>query len=166
MIKFTTTLEKFAQKGEKTSWTYLVIEEELAQQLNKGVKKSYRVKGFINEVSFAQIAIMPMGDGTFILPLNKEIRKQINCKIGDEVHIKVSLDKEDKPLNAELLACIELEPHAKIYFESLPKSHQRYFSNWVDGAKTAATKEKRLLTIIESLNNKWDYPTMIKFYKS
>ena len=65
-----------------------------------------------------------------------------------------------------MLACVELEPKAKTYFESLPKSHQRYFSNWVDGAKTAITRERRLITIIEALNNKWDYPTMIKFYKS
>ena len=38
MITFTTTLQKFNSKGEKTGWTYIEISEQQAQKLKPGVK--------------------------------------------------------------------------------------------------------------------------------
>jgi len=34
MICFNTTILKFAEKGEKTGWTYILIPNEISQQIN------------------------------------------------------------------------------------------------------------------------------------
>ena len=164
-IKFEAVLEKYQQKGEKTSWTYIPIDAEQANQLKKGYKKAFRVKGTIDAVAIKQIALWPLGEQEFILPLNATIRKLLAKKVGDKVHVEIEEDAAEKIIHPDLLACIELDSAAKDYFFSLTKSHQHYFSNWIESAKTAAIKEKRLYTIMESLIKKWDYPTMIKFYK-
>ena len=41
MISFNTTILKFAEKGEKTGWTYILIPNEISQQINPDQKKSY-----------------------------------------------------------------------------------------------------------------------------
>jgi Domain of unknown function (DUF1905) len=45
VLSFTTAISQFAQQGEKTGWTYIVVPAAIAGKLNPGVKKSYRVKG-------------------------------------------------------------------------------------------------------------------------
>lgn len=164
-LKFRTILEKFAKKGEKTSWTYILIDAKQANKINPKVHTSYRVKGSIDQLLIEQVAIMPMGDGTFVLPVNHTMRKALQKQVGDEVQLVLALDTSEKLITQELLDCLELDIKAKDFFETLSKSHQRYFSKWIEDAKTAVTKEKRLLCVIESLSNKWDYPSMIKFYK-
>lgn len=166
MVQFKATIEKFNKKGEKTSWTYLPIAASIAKKLNNDCKKIYRVKGVIDDIAIKQVAIMPMGDGTYIMPLNATIRKQLVKKEGDTVKAAIEVDNEPILINAELLDCLMLDEKAYTFFTSLPGSHQRYYSKWVDEAKTPITKERRLTTIINALANKWDYPTMIKNYKN
>jgi hypothetical protein len=70
MISFTTTILKFGQQGEKTGWTYILIPAELAGQLKPGHKKSFRVKGRLDQYPIKGVALLPMGEGDFIMALN------------------------------------------------------------------------------------------------
>jgi hypothetical protein len=60
MVSFNTTIEKFNKQGEKTGWTYLMIPSKVANKLNPGVKKSYRVKGKLDEFAISKTALVPM----------------------------------------------------------------------------------------------------------
>ena len=51
----------------------------------------------------------------------------------------------------ELLECFEDEPIAMERFKMLTKSHQNYFTNWINQAKTEPTKAKRIAASINSL---------------
>ena len=82
MIKFTATILKFDKQGEKTGWTYITIPSEMAQQLYPGNKKSFRVKGKLDEHSIEGVALMPMGEGDFIMALNAGMRKGIGKTKG------------------------------------------------------------------------------------
>nr|MBP8249452.1 DUF1905 domain-containing protein [Chitinophagales bacterium] len=42
---YTTIIKKFGTMGEKTGWTYVEIPSDIAEELNPGIKTSYRVKG-------------------------------------------------------------------------------------------------------------------------
>ncbi|WP_197428238.1 DUF1905 domain-containing protein [Phnomibacter ginsenosidimutans] len=64
-VTFTAVLQRFQQMGEKTGWTYIVVPEAISLQLHSTDRKGYRVKGFLNEVPIAQVALMPMGEGGF-----------------------------------------------------------------------------------------------------
>jgi len=82
MISYTTLIEKFGDKGEKTGWTYILIPSEVAKKIKPGIKKSFRVKGLLDKFKIKGFSLLPMGEGDFIMPLNGEIRKGIKKNVG------------------------------------------------------------------------------------
>lgn len=148
MLKFTTIIEKFDKKGEKSGWTYVHIPKSKANQIKEGVRKSYRVKGQIDRFAIKGVSLIPMGDGDFIIPLNATMRKGINKKVGDKVSLALTEDNEVKKISEELMACLHDDPEALAKFNSLPSSHQRYYSNWIETAKSAETRAKRITKTI------------------
>lgn len=165
MVTYTAIIHQFEEKGEKTGWTYIEIPADIAQEIFPGNKKSFRVKGKLDHFKINNVAVMPMGDGSFILALNATMRKGIGKRKG--AMLEVSLTKDNTPLtiSPELLECLADEPEAKAHFESLAPSHQRYFSNWIDSAKTDTTKAKRLAMCLSALARKMDYGAMIREQK-
>jgi hypothetical protein len=87
MIKFSTTILRFDSQGEKTGWTYIEVSAALAQKLYPGNKKSFRVKGKLDQYEFEGAALIPMGEGNFILALNSTMRKGIKKQKGDKLMV-------------------------------------------------------------------------------
>ena len=166
MLQFKTTILQFDKKGEKTGWSYIEISERKAEKLNPGCKVSFRVKGQIDEYTFGKVALLPMGDGSFILPVNGTIRKAIKKKRGDSVTVTLQLDKRQLALCPELMECLADDPQALSFFNSLPKSHQNYFSKWIESAKTSETKTRRIVMAVNALSNGQGYGEMIRANKS
>ena len=166
MIRFTTILKKFGEQGEKTGWTYIEVPAELAQQLKPNYKKSFRVKIALDSIPFEGVAMMPMGEGDFILAINSTIRKAIRKMKGDSVDVSISIDEKGYQLNEDFLACLEDEPRALAFFNTLPKGHQTYFSKWIESAKTIETKTKRIANAIIYLSQEMGYGEMIRGLKS
>lgn len=162
MISFTAPVKKFSKKGEKTGWTYIEINAELAQKLFPGNKKSFRVKGCLDNFKISQSALMPMGNGIFILPLNSEMRKNTGKREGDEIIVRIEADKSPVILSEELLECLEEEPKALEHFRKLPPSHQKYYSRWIQSAKTFETKSKRIAMAVNALLKGYNYGEMIR----
>lgn len=166
MVKYTTTILRFEKQGEKTGWTYIVIPEDIAQQLKPGNRKSFRVKGKLDKHPVEAIALMPMGDGSFIMALNAEIRKGIAKRVGAQLVVQITCDDNPDPVTSpELMECLEDEPDALAFFNSLPKGHRNYFMKWIESAKTAPTKAKRIAQAVTALARKQDYGTMIRSNK-
>ncbi len=165
MISYTTTIYKFGKKGEKTGWTYIDVPADVANKINKGERKSYRVKGKLDDYVIKNIALIPMGEGNFIIPLNAVIRKGIKKKEGAMLKVTLTEDKSEFKFNSDFMACLEDEPGALTFFKSLSGSHQRYFSKWIDSAKTDPTKEKRLALAVNALAHKQGYPEMLRAMK-
>ncbi|MCX6206947.1 MAG: YdeI/OmpD-associated family protein [Bacteroidetes bacterium] len=162
MIQFNTTIQKFGTLGEKTGWTYILIPEALALELKPGNKQSFRVKGKLDQWAFKQLALIPMGDGDFILALNAEIRKQIKKNKGATISVQMAIDKSEIELSTDLMLCLEDDPAAKAYFNKIPGSHQKYYSRWIDSAKTDETKAKRIALALKALARQMDYGSMIR----
>jgi hypothetical protein len=85
MIAFKARLEKFGANKEKTGWTYVIIPAKKAQLLTNQ-KTTFRIKGKIDDHEIKQVAILPSGDGDFILAVNAGMRKFIRKKAGEEVN--------------------------------------------------------------------------------
>jgi hypothetical protein len=162
MIRFNTTLLRFDKKGEKTGWTFIEISASQAKKLKPDTKVGYRVKGKLDSHVIAQVAIMPMGEGTFILPINGKMRKAIGKKAGDKVKVELEADDSKVILSPDLMACLKDEPGALAEFKKLPGSHQKYFSRWVESAKTANTKTKRIVMTVEAMAKKLDFGAMLR----
>lgn len=166
MTSFTTTIHQFAENGDKTGWTYIEIPPDIAEQLFPGNRRSFRVKGMLDNYAISSVAVMPAGNGAFIMALNATMRKGIGKRRG--AMLQVRLEKDDRPqeIVPELLACLDDDPAALAYFSSLAPSHQRYFSNWVGDAKTEATRVKRLALCLSALARQMDFGAMIRAQKA
>lgn len=103
-----------------------------------------------------------MGEGDFIIALNAELRKKIQKRKGDTIKVQIEEDKKGYLLNAAFIECLNDEPEANQFFNSLPKSHQNYFSKWIESAKTIETKSKRIAMAVNALSKKWNYGVMIR----
>ena len=163
MVRHTTTILRFAERGEKTGWTYVTIPALIAEKLKPAIKKSFRVKGKIDEFPIRGIALLPMGGGDFIMPLNAVMRKGIKKSKGARVTLQLEADDNfEFKLPRELMECLEDEPKALKFFKTLAKSHQAYFIKWVTSAKTEPTKAKRMAQMINALTRQQDFGTMLR----
>lgn len=166
MLQFITSILKFDKQGEKTGWTYIEIPIDIAQQLKPGNKKSFRVKGKLNHYSFEKTALLPMGNGNFIMPINAAVRKGIGKREGAMLYVQLKEDKRPVLLNPELIECLADEPGALAFFKQLPKSHQNYFSKWIENAKTEPTKTKRIAQTVTAMSKEYGFAQMIQSFKS
>ena len=162
MISFSAALMKFGQMGEKTGWTYIIVPQALAHKLKPDNKKSFRVKGKIDQLVIQRVALIPMGGGDFIIAINSQMRKSLKKQKGDKVQLKLELDEQELPLSPEFIECLADEPQALEYFNSLPKSHRNYYSKWIESAKTEETKAKRIAKAINGLANKYNFAQMLR----
>ena len=162
MVTFTAIVQKFGSKGEKTGWTYVEIPAEIAQQLKPDTKVSFRVKGTLDNYKIEQIALVPMGEGDFIMALNAEMRKGAGIRVGNKLTLKLSADNKEFQLSKDMMACLADDEQAMANFNKLAKGEQRYFSKWIGDAKTEATKEKRLTMTMDAMSKGWRYFQMIR----
>jgi uncharacterized protein YdeI (YjbR/CyaY-like superfamily) len=107
-----------------------------------------------------------MGEGDFILAINATIRKQIKKQKGAKLSVQMSLDTSEIALSADLLECLEEDTAAKTYFNKIPGSHQKYYSRWIESAKTLETKAKRIALALKALSRQMEYGAMIREEKT
>ena len=166
MVSFTTTILKFDEQGEKTGWTYIEVAAEYAQTLKPANKKSFRVRGKLDEYPISSVALMPMGEGAFIMAINAEMRKGIGKRKGAKLSVKIEVDDSPIKMSHDMLDCLADEPKALEFFKSLTPGHQKYFSNWIESAKTETTKAKRIAMAVNAMERGLHYGLMIREQKA
>lgn len=162
MIRFKTTILQFKEMGEKTGWSYIKVPAALAQQLKPDYKRSFRVKGKLDAHPVSGLALIPMGEGDFILALNAAIRKAIRKEKGASLQVELEVDTKVIVPPKDLLDCLADEPEALRYFRSLPRSHQNYFGNWIRAAKTEGTRTKRIARVVDAMLRHQNYAEMLR----
>jgi Domain of unknown function (DUF1905)/Bacteriocin-protection, YdeI or OmpD-Associated len=165
MTTFQTIIQKFGEKGEKTGWTYIEIPAHIAHEIKPDTKLGFRVKGLIDNFPVKLLALLPMGEGDFIIPMNAQIRKAIRKEEGAMVMLNFEEDTDELPQSEELMICLEDEPKALEAFLNLPKGHQTYYSKWIESAKTIETKTKRISMTVQGMLMGMTYPEMLRYYR-
>lgn len=112
------------------------------------------------------IAVMPMGNGNFILSVNAEMRKAIGKKHGAMVDVVLSVDTSEFKIDSDLMECLNDDAEALAYFNKLPPSHRNYFSKWIESAKTEITKAKRIAMTLKALSKQMNYGEMLRDSKN
>ena len=165
-IDFNTVILQFADQGEKTGWSYIEVPADLAQQLKPGNKRSFRVRGMLDGFEVQGMALMPMGKGDFIMALKADVRKGIRKNKGAMLRVRIEEDVDYKvELPDDLKDCFDFEPDAFEFFNSLAKSHREYFIKWINEAKTAETRAKRVVNTVNAMLRKWSYTEMMRSMK-
>jgi hypothetical protein len=162
MIRFTTKILQFGEMGEKTGWSYIRVPAALAEKLMPGNRKSFRVKGMLDGIAIEKMALLPMGEGDFIMALKASIRKILRKQKGDSLRVELEVDKTVIKPPKDLMECLADEPEALAYFKTLPKSHQNYFGNWVREAKTDSTRTKRLASVVMAMVRRQNFGEMLR----
>ena len=120
----------------------------------------------MDTVPFEGVAMIPMGAGNFIMAINCDMRKAIGKVKGDSVEVGIDIDEKGYQLNKDFLACLEDEPKALAFFNTLTNGHQVYYSKWIESAKTIETKAKRIANSIRYLSKELGYGEMIRGLKA
>jgi len=162
MVQFTVTIHRFEKQGDKTGWTYIEVPADIAQKLKPGNKKSFRVKGKLDQYKIAGVSLLPMGGGSFIMAINADMRKGTGKKQGAMMKVDLEEDKKPYQLNKEFVECLADEPQASANFKAMPKSFQNYYSKWIESAKTEPTKVKRIATAVSTLARGMNFSEMIR----
>ncbi|WDF54568.1 YdeI/OmpD-associated family protein [Mucilaginibacter sp. KACC 22063] len=167
MIKFNAVLHQFAEQGEKTGWTYIIIPQDMALELKPGNKKSFRVKGKLDNFAIAGVALMPWGDGSFIMAINADMRKGIRKSKGAMVAVELETHDDYKvEIPEDLQECFDDEPEAFEFFNSLTRGHRDYFIKWINSAKTEPTRVNRIANTVNAMVSRMGYPEMIRALKT
>ncbi|WP_316815199.1 YdeI/OmpD-associated family protein [Pedobacter nyackensis] len=163
MITFKAEIERFAEKGEKTGWTYIFVPQAIANDIKPDCRKSFRVRGKLDQVEIEGMSLVPMGEGNFIIALNGEIRKKLKKQLGGVLELQLEEDKAFKiEMPEDLELCLTDEPHLLRNFLKQPKSHQNWYINWLNTAKTEATRTKRIVKIVSAMDKDWDFGMMMR----
>jgi len=163
MVDFNTIILQFNEYGDKTGWTYIEIPADIARQLKPNDKRSFRVRGFLDDFPVAGMSLMPMGEGKHIMALRQEIRKGIRKSRGAMLRVRLEFDVDFKmEVPDDLQECFDFEPEAYAYFSGLTKSHQGYFIKWINDAKTEETRANRIACTINATLRRMDYGAMLR----
>jgi hypothetical protein len=139
-------LERFEGKG---GWTFARIPE--IPQDKHAHFGWVKVRGTIDGYEIRKYHLMPMGNGKLFLPVKAEIRKKIKKDAGDKVHIILYPDNEPLEVPEEMLLCLQDEPQALMFFNSLSESEQKFYIEYIYSAKREETKIDRMAKSINRL---------------
>src|SRR5258708_10026448 len=136
-MKFRATI----QLDGKTA-TGIPVPEEVVAAL--GPSKRPPVRVMIGDHTYRS-TVASMG-GEFKIPISAENRKIAGVAAGDEVEVDVELDTEPREVTAppDLAEALEGDAEAKRFFEGLSTTHKKAYVTWVEGAKRAETRQRRV----------------------
>ena len=99
------------------------------------------------------------------MPINALMRKAIGKRHGAMVDVQLTEDKSEFVFDKDFMDCLSEESRALEFFKTLSGSHQRYFSKWIESAKTDQTKAKRIAQAVNGLARNQGYPEMLRSLK-
>jgi len=138
--EFTSKLERFEGSG---TWTYADIPFDVEKAFGK--KGQVKVKGTVNGVGFLS-SLMPHGDGTHFLVVNRSTRDAAKIKEGAKVRIVIEADSEPRLIQAppDLERALAKNKSAAASWEKLAPSHKKEYVLWITEAKKEETRQRRI----------------------
>jgi hypothetical protein len=132
------------------TWTFVNIPFNAEEAY--GAKGQVKVRGAVNGQPYRGSA-MPQGDGSHYLVVNKALRDAAGVTAGDTVHVEMEPDTEVRQVAvpADLRAAVDADPAAREAFDRFSYSHQKAYVEWIQEAKAASTRQRRIVRAVEML---------------
>lgn len=120
-----------------------------------GSKGQIKVKVTINGVEFRG-SLAPMGTGSHVLGIRKELRNKMRITFGNLVSVKLERDMEPRTVEIpeDLEALLSQEPELKARFQKMAYTHQKEYVQHLEDAKKPETRQRRLIKTLEMLRQK------------
>ncbi|RKN86974.1 YdeI/OmpD-associated family protein [Paenibacillus ginsengarvi] len=147
MIRFEAALVRPAGSG---TWTYVPIPFSVEQTF--GTRGQFKVAGTVNGCPIRG-SLMPRGDGTHYLVVNKNIRDSAGVTEGDMVQVTIGPDTEERTIDVpgDFLALLQADAEADQAFAKLSYSHRKEYVDWIVSAKKEETRANRIAKAVEML---------------
>ena len=141
--RFTTTI---ARSGSRT---YLVIPFDPNETW--GVKQRHYVTGSINGCPIR--GSLGFDGSQFFLPLGAAWRRDTGVEVGATVEVVLAPEgPQVGTLAPDVMAALDAEPQAKLFFESLATFYRNTYIKWIESAKRPETRHARIAEMISLLN--------------
>ena len=129
--------------------TGIPVPDEVVAGLGPG--KRHAITVTINGHSYRS-SVAPYR-GAYMIALSAENRAKAGVAGGDEVDVAVELDDQPRTVEkpAALAQALEADPAARTAFAALSYSNQRRHVLAIEGAKTDATRQRRVEAVLAEL---------------
>jgi hypothetical protein len=147
-IEFRSTLERSTNK----LWGYhFLVPTKVTAQLMSGASR--RVVCTLNDTATYQCALLPHGNGRFVITVNKTLRAKLQLGFGDNVRVRLQPDttKYGLPLPEELKALLRQDTEGNTLFHALTKGRQRTLLYIIGQVKDPDKRLRRAVTVINHL---------------
>lgn len=128
--------------------TGIEVPAEVVTELGGGKRPSVNVT--INGYTYRN-SIGSLG-GRHLISVSADVRAKADVAAGDEVDVEVTLDAAPREVTvpADLAAALAADTAAQQAFDRLAYSHQSRYVLWVEEAKKAETRQRRVeKTVVE-----------------
>jgi len=144
---FKATLEPY---GTPLNWVIVRVPFDVAKIW--GERGRVHVRGDINGFPF-RASLFPTGEGRHSLLVTKKMQKGAGAGAGSVAQFRLELDTEERVIVVpeELEQAMSEDRSLRRWFDRLTYSVQKYFSDQVTGAKSAAARKRRADRIAEQL---------------
>lgn len=141
---------RLMSKGPGGAWAYFSVPFDVQDAF--GTKARVSVKGTINGHPFHN-SLMPEGDGTHSMMVNKELQAGAKVRAGDLVQVSLELDTTERTVEVpqDLRLALRTAPAADSFFDQLTYSQKKEYLDWICSAKQASTRSNRIGKAIEML---------------
>lgn len=114
-----------------------------------------RVVCTINSSTTYQCAMLPRGDGSFLISVNKKIRDQLKLTGGSRVQVSLVKDESQYglPMPEEFAAVLEDDPEGARLLHALTPGKIRTLLYIVGNVKSSEKRIARALAIVEHLKS-------------
>ena len=115
-------------------------------------KKRVPIRATIDGVPYRGSLVRRGGDCHMLIIL-KAIREKTGKQAGDKVLVTLQEDKAPRKVKvpADVQKALRLKPRAGDFFGKLAYSHQPEYIQWIEGAKRAETRERRITRMLALL---------------
>jgi hypothetical protein len=147
-VKFSSTLE---ESHNKLWGAHIPVPESIARRLTGA--GSRRVLCSLNDTEERQCALVPFGDGTYVITVNKSLRDRLHLSFGMDVQIKLRKDESTYglPMPDELEELLRQDKEGNRFFSALTPGRRRTLLYAVGSAKKTENRLARAVIIVQHL---------------
>lgn len=131
---------------------YVIVPFDVEKEYGK---KRVKINAKIESVSYKG-SLVRMGSPDHILLMRKDIRMEIGKTVGDFVNVELEEDTAPRVVTvpSDLQKLLDDNPTEKVFFQKLSYTRQKEYVEWIEAAKKAETRLRRLSKVIQLIKAK------------
>ncbi|MCA9731862.1 MAG: DUF1905 domain-containing protein [Deferribacteres bacterium] len=135
--KFTAIIQ-----GESGGGAYVLVPFDVEKEYGK---KRVPIIATFDGVPYRG-TLVRMGSPDHMLLIRKDIREKIGKQVGEEIQVTLEEDKEIRTVTVpdDFNKLLRNHPQAKAEFEKQSYTHRKEYVRWIEEAKKAETRQRRM----------------------